>query len=76
LNLKKRIRFGLLSDLAALFISPRLTIIVACFTFIVDLPQKVLVVCELFLVHAAHLAFVGLLIHLAAQEILVVPVDA
>ena len=66
----------LLSDLAALIISPRLTFIVACFTFIVDLSQQVLIVRELFLVHAAHLALVCLLGHLSVKEILVVPVDA
>jgi len=52
-----------------------LTFIVACFAFIVDLSQKVLVVCELFFVHTTHLALVGLLVHLAAQEILVITVD-
>lgn len=35
-----------------------------------------LIVSKLFLVHASHFALVGFLIHLAAQEILVVPIDA
>ena len=64
------------SDLAALIItSPRLTFIVACFTFIVDLSQQVLIVRELFLVHAAHLALVCLLGHLSVKEILVIAID-
>ena len=67
---------GPLSDLAALIIGSGLTFIVACFTFIVDLPQQVLVVRELFLVHPSHLALVRLLFHLAAEEILVIPIDA
>ena len=66
----------LLSELAALIISPRLTFIVACFTFIVDLSQQVLIVRELFLVHTAHLALVCLLGHLSVKEILVIPIDA
>ena len=67
---------GPLSNLAALIIGSGLTFIVACFTFIVDLPQQVLVVRELFLVHASHLALISLLVHLAAEEILVIPIDA
>jgi len=58
-----------------LVIPPRLTFIVACFAFIVDFPEEVFVVRELLLVHASHLAFVGLLVHLAAKEILVVLID-
>ena len=52
-----------------------MTFIVACFAFIVDFPEQVFVVRELFLVHASHLSFVGLLVHLAAKEVLVVLID-
>ena len=64
------------SNLVSLLVfPPRLTFIVACFAFIVDFPEKVLVVRELFFVHASHLAFVGFLVHLATQEFLVVLID-
>ena len=65
----------LLAYLRLHLVRPRLTFIVACFAFIVDFSQEVLVVCELFLVHATHLAFVGFFFHLAAKELLVVPID-
>lgn len=64
---------SLLREVFAL--SAGLTIIVACFAFIVDFLEKVLVVCELLFVHAAHLTARGLLVHLAAQEVLVLLID-
>ena len=66
----------LLATLRLHLLRPRLTFIVACFAFIVDFSQEVLVVCELFLVHATHLAPVGFLFHLAAEELLVVLINA
>ena len=51
------------------------TIVVACFAFIVNFPEQVLVVCELFFVHSTHLATGGLLLHLALKEGLVLPID-
>ena len=50
-------------------------IVVACFAFIVNFPEQVLVVCELFFVHATHLAAGGFFLHLALKESLVLPID-
>ena len=59
----------------AILVGPRLALVVAFFAFIVDLLQQVLVVIELLFVHLAQATILSLLLHLAAQEILVLPID-
>ena len=59
----------------AIRVGPRLALVVAFFAFIVDLLQQVLVVIELLFVHLAQATILSLLLHLVAQEILVLPID-
>ena len=67
---------GALESLSLASSIPGLALVVAFFAFIVDFLQEVLVVIELLFVHAAQTALLGFFLHLAAQEVLVLLVDA